>query len=159
MESRTKINAEEGKQDIIVTREFDLPVELLFKAHTDPELLEQWMGLTVLKLENRNHGSFEFETTRAGKVVFTANGTIHQVIPNKTIIRTFEMNNLLAGVRIEFLDFESITADTSKLTMQMLYQSQHHRAEQLKLPFANGLDMAHNRLQQILTTNNKQNGK
>ena len=153
MEQKTKINAEEGKQDILVTREFDLPVELLFKAHTEPTLLEQWMGLTVLKLENKNHGSFEFETIRDGKVVFTANGTIHQVTLNKTIIRTFEMNNLLAGVRLEFLEFESITTNTSKLTMQMIYQSQQHRAEQLKLPFANGLNMAHNRLQEILTIN------
>ncbi len=151
MEQKTKIEAEEGKQDIIVTREFDLPVELLFKAYTDPILLEQWMGLTVLKLENENHGSFEFETTRNGKVIFTANGTIHQVIPNKTIIRTFEMNNLLAGVRLEFLEFESTTTDTSKLTMKMIYQSPQHRAEQLKLPFANGLNMAHHRLQELLT--------
>jgi uncharacterized protein YndB with AHSA1/START domain len=151
MEQKTKINAEEGKQDIVVTREFDLPVELLFKAHTEPTLLEQWMGLTVLKLEIKNHGSFEFETIRDGKVVFTANGTIHQVTPDKTIIRTFEMNNLLAGVRLEFLEFESITTDTSKLTMQMIYQSEQHRAEQLKLPFANGLNMAHNRLQELLT--------
>ena len=153
MEQKTLINAQDGKQDIIVTREFDLPVELLFKAHSEPTLLEQWMGLTVLKLENKNHGSFEFETIREGKVVFTANGTIHQVIPNKTIIRTFEMNNLLAGVRLEFLEFESITKNSSKLTMQMIYQSEQHRAEQLKLPFANGLNMAHNRLQELLTIN------
>jgi uncharacterized protein YndB with AHSA1/START domain len=151
MEQKTTITAEEGRQDIIVTREFDLAVELLFKAHTEPALLEQWMGLTVLKLENKNHGSFEFETIREGKLVFTANGTIHQVTPNKTIIRTFEMNNLLAGVRLEFLEFESITADSSKLTMQMIYQSQQHRAEQLRLPFAYGLNMAHNRLQEMLT--------
>lgn len=151
MEQKTLINARDGKQDIIVTREFDLPVELLFKAHTEPTLLEQWMGLTVLKLENKNHGSYEFETIREGKVVFTANGTIHQVTPNKTIIRTFEMNNLLAGVRLEFLEFESLTTNTSKLTMQMIYQSEQHRAEQLKLPFAYGLNMAHNRLQEILT--------
>jgi len=151
MEQKTLITAQDGKQDIIVTREFDLPVELLFKAHTEPTLLEQWMGLTVLKLDSRNHGSFEFETIREGKAVFTANGTIHQVTPNKTIVRTFEMNNLLAGVRLEFLEFESISKDTSKLTMQMIYQSEHHRAEQLKLPFANGLSMAHNRLQEMLT--------
>lgn len=150
MEQKTQIIAEEGKQDILVTREFDLPVELLFKAYTEPELLEQWMGLTVLKLENKNHGSFEFETIREGKVIFTANGTIHQITTNQKIIRTFEMNHLLAGVRLEFLDFEPITDDKSKLIMQMIYQSETNRTEQLKLPFAYGLNMAHDRLQQML---------
>ena len=118
MEHKTQIIADEGKQEIVVTREFDLPVELLFKAYSETELLEQWMGLKVLKLENRNHGSFEFETIREGKIVFTANGTIHQIISNKTIIRTFEMNSFLVGVRLEFLNFESNTTERSKLTMQ-----------------------------------------
>jgi uncharacterized protein YndB with AHSA1/START domain len=152
MEQQTKINAEDGKQEIIITREFDLPLALLFQAYIQQEILEQWMGLKVIKLENRNHGSFEFETIREGKVVFKANGTIHQIITNQQIIRTFEMNNSLVGVRLEFLDFESITDKTSKLTMQMIYKSEKHRAEQLKLPFANGLNMAHNRLQELLNS-------
>ena len=63
------------------------------------------------------------------------------------------MNNLLTGVRLEFLEFESITTNTSKLTMHMIYQSEKHRADQLKLPFANGLNMAHDRLQELLTIN------
>jgi uncharacterized protein YndB with AHSA1/START domain len=44
MEAKTKVQAEEGKQDIVITREFDLPVALLFKAYEDPELFEQWMA-------------------------------------------------------------------------------------------------------------------
>jgi uncharacterized protein YndB with AHSA1/START domain len=154
MEQKTKVYAEDGKQEIIVMREFDLSLELLFQAYIKPEILEQWMGLKIIKLENRNHGSFEFETIREGRVVFKANGTIHQITVNKEIIRTFEMDNALVGVRLEFLNFESITDSTSKLTMQMIYQSEKHRAAQLKLPFANGLNMAHDRLQQLLTTKN-----
>lgn len=150
MEQKTKITVEDGKQEIIITREFDLPLGSLFQAYVEPEMLEQWMGLKVIKLENKNHGSFEFETIREGRVVFKANGTIHRITPNQNITRTFEMDNLLVGVRIEFLNFESLTDETSKLTMQMIYQSEKHRSEQLKLPFANGLNMAHNRLQELL---------
>ncbi|OAQ41945.1 ATPase [Pedobacter psychrophilus] len=160
MEQKTKIIAEKGKQEITITREFDLPIELLFKAYTEAEFLEQWMGLKVIKLVNKNHGSFEFETIREGRVVFKANGTIHQIKKNQNITRTFEMDNLLDGIRIEFLDFESITDKSSKLTMQMIYKSEKHRAEQLKLPFANGLNMAHNRLQELFNNlNHQQNGK
>lgn len=151
MEHKTKINAENGKQELVITREFDLPVELLFKAYTEPEFVEQWMGTKVIKLENKNHGSYQFETLYNGNVVFKANGTIHQVLPNQKIIRTFEMENMPIGVQLEFLDFEKLTKDKSKLTMQIIYKSEKHRAEQLKLPFANGLNMAHNRLQEILT--------
>ncbi|MBW8202060.1 SRPBCC domain-containing protein [Flagellimonas abyssi] len=150
MEQKTKINAPEGKQELTITREFDLPVELVYKAYTEPEYVAQWMGTTVLKLENRNHGSYAFETSHEGKVMFRANGTIHKVAPNKEIVRTFEMENLPTSVHLEFLEFEKLTNDTSKLTIQMIYKSEEHRAEQLKLPFAYGLNMAHNRLEEIL---------
>src|SRR3979411_2660876 len=100
MEQKTKINAEDGKQDIMITREFDLPLELLFKAYAEPELIEQWMGTKVLKLESKKHGSYQFETTDAqGNVVFKANGVIHEFSPNRKITRTFEMDNASFGVQ------------------------------------------------------------
>lgn len=150
MEQKTKINAEEGKQDLIITREFDLPLELLFKAFVEPELVEQWMGTKVLKLENKKHGSYQFETSHKGNVVFKANGAIHEFVPNEKIIRTFEMENMPIGVQLEFLEFEKLTENTSKLNMQIVYKSVAHREQQLKLPFSYGINMAHNQLQEIL---------
>ena len=151
MELKTRINSDEGKQKLVITREFDLPLELLFKAFEDPEIVEQWMGTKVLKLENKNHGSFQFETTNdKGTVLFRANGVIHEFVPNKNIIRTFEMENAPIGVQLEFLEFEKLTNETSKLTMQVIYKSAEHREQQMRLPFAQGLNHAHNRLQDIL---------
>ena len=152
MERKTKIHAEEGKQEIVITREFDLPLELLFKAYEEPEIIEQWMGTKVLKLENKKHGSWQFETSDAtGKPVFQANGTIHEFAPNQKIIRTFEMENAPFGVQLEFLEFEKLTDDTSKLTMQIVYRSVALRDQMLKLPFAYGINMAHNQLQEIVS--------
>ena len=152
MEQKTKINAEDGKQELVITREFDLPLELLFKAYSEPEFVEQWMGTKVIKLENKNHGSYQFETSHNGNVVFKANGTIHAFLPNQKIIRTFEMENMPIGVQLEFLEFEKLTDNTSKLTIQIIYKSEKHRAEQLKMPFATGLNMAHDKLEQIINT-------
>ncbi len=44
MANRTEITAEPGKQELFITREFDAPRELVFKAHTDPEIYVQWVG-------------------------------------------------------------------------------------------------------------------
>jgi uncharacterized protein YndB with AHSA1/START domain len=152
MEHKTKINAEEGKQDLVITRTFDLPLDLLFKAYSEPELLEQWMGTKVIKLENKNHGSYQFETSHNGNLIFKANGTIHSFLQNEKIIRTFEIENMFIGVQLEFLEFSKISDEQSKLTIHIIYKSEQHRAEQLKMPFANGLNMAHNRLQELVTT-------
>jgi uncharacterized protein YndB with AHSA1/START domain len=152
MELKTKINAENGAHDLFITREFDLPLELLFKAFAEPELVEQWMGTKVLKLEGKKHGSWQFETTDAkGNVVFKANGTIHEFSPNRKITRTFEMENAPFGVQLELLEFEKLTDDTSKINMHIVYESAALRDQMLQLPFAQGINMAHNRLQQIVS--------
>ena len=157
MEQKTKINAEDGKQDLIITREFDLPLELLFKAYEEPELVEQWMSneystTKLLKLESKKHGSWQLESSDAkGNVVFRANGVIHEFIANKKIIRTFEMENTPFGVQLELYEFEKLTNETSKLNMHVIYESVAQRDQVLKLPFAQGINMAHSRLQDIIS--------
>jgi uncharacterized protein YndB with AHSA1/START domain len=150
MERKTKINAEDGKQELVITREFDLPVELLFKAYVEREIVEQWMGTKVLKLESKKHGSYQFETTdpKGNKHAFS--GTIHEFSPNKKITRTFEMENTPFPAQLEFLEFEKLTDDTSKLTMHVIYKSIAFRDQILQLPFAQGINFAHNRIQEIV---------
>ena len=99
---RTQVNAEDGKQDLMITREFDLPLELLFKAYIESDIIEQWMGTKVLKLDSKKHGSYYIETKDPkGNVAFQASGVIHELIPNRKIIRTFEMSNTPFGVQLE----------------------------------------------------------
>ncbi len=150
MERKTKILAEDGKQDLLITREFDLPVNLLFKAYIEPEIVEQWMGTKVLKLESKKHGGYQFETTDPKGNKHGFNGTIHEFETNSKITRTFEMENTPFPVQLEFLEFERLDDDTSKLTMQIVYRSVADRDQMLQLPFAQGLNMAHNRLQAIV---------
>jgi len=151
MEQKTKIIAEDGKQELLITREFDLPVELLFKAYVEPDIVEQWMGTKVLKLESKKHGSYQFETTDPQGNKYGFNGVIHEFSPNQRIIRTFEFENTPFGVQLEFLEFEKLTDDTSKLNMHIVFRSVALRDQMLQLPFAQGINMAHNRLQDIVS--------
>jgi len=155
MEQKTKIAAAEGKHDIMITREFDLPVELLFRAHAEPGIIEQWMSnpyatAKVVELEAKKLGGYQFESTNAqGKVVFRSHGVIHEFIPNQKITRTFEMENAPFGVQLEVYDFEPLTENTSKLHMHVIYESVAQRDQLLKMPFAQGLNMAHDRIETI----------
>ncbi|MFA6087992.1 SRPBCC domain-containing protein [Mucilaginibacter sp.] len=151
MEQKTKIIAEDGKQELVITREFDLPLELLFKAYVEPGIVEQWMGTKVLKLDNKKHGSYQFETTDAKGNKYGFNGVIHEFSPNRKITRTFEMENTPFSVQLEFLEFVQLTDDTSKLNMHVIYESVAQRDQVLALPFAQGINMAHNRIQDIVS--------
>ena len=149
MEQKTKINAEDGKQELVITREFDLSLELLFKAYVEPDIVEQWMGTKVLKLESKKHGSYQFETTdpRGNKYGFS--GAIHEFSPNRKITRTFEMANTPFGVQLEFLEFEKLTDHTSRLNLHIIYRSVAHRDQMLQMGMGKGMNMAHNRLQDV----------
>lgn len=151
MELKTKVDAEEGKQDLYITREFELPLELVFRAYTEADLLEQWMGTKVEKLENKKGGGYQFVTTdpKGNKYVFR--GAIHDVVPNAKIVRTFEMENVPLGVQLEVIQFERLTDDTCKLTMHTIYESNAHRDQQLQMPFKQGINMAHKRMEEILS--------
>lgn len=149
MEQKTKIIADEGKQEVFISRDFDLPLELLFRAYTDAEIVEQWMGTKVVKLENRRHGGYQFETTDPKGNVHRFSGVMHAFDPEKKITRTFEIENSDFGVQLEFLEFEKLTEETSKLTMHTLYASADIRNQILKFGMPKGINMAHNRLQEI----------
>ncbi len=155
MEMKTQVEAEDGKQEILIFREFDLPVDLVFKAYTESEFLEQWMGTKVIKLVSQVHGSYQFETSDPeGNVVFRANGTIHDLRPNSMITRTFQMHGFPA--HLEFLDFEALTETTSRLAIHMIFRTVEDRDQLLKLPFAYGLSMAHDKLQEILSSDEEE---
>jgi uncharacterized protein YndB with AHSA1/START domain len=150
MELKTKVIAEDGKQEMLITREFNLPLDLLFRAYAEPEIVEQWMGSKVLKLDNVKHGGYQLEKKDdTGKVVFRANGAFHEFTPNKRITRTFEMENTPVGVQLEFYEFEPLTEDTSKLTMRVIYESVAQRDQVLQYGMRPGINAAHNRIEEV----------
>ena len=151
MEQKTKVHAEDGKLDLVITRVFDLPLELLFKAYVEPGIVEQWMGTKVLKLDSKKHGSYQFETTDPKGNKYGFSGVIHELIPERKITRTFEMEGAPYGVQLEIYTFEQLTDDTSQLSMHVIYESVACRDQVLQLPFAQGINMAHNRIQDIVS--------
>lgn len=150
MERKTQIHTEPDKQDVLITRDFDLPVELLFTAFVEPEIVAQWMGTKVLKLACQRHGAYLFETTGPDGSIHLFSGVIHEFVPNQKITRTFEMEHTPFPVQLEFLEFEKTGDHSSRLRMHIVYKSLEYKNQMLRLPFAQGLNLAHNRLQEIV---------
>jgi len=155
MDLKTKVTAEDGKHDLLITREFDLPVELLFKAFVDPELVVQWKTppnttAKILKSAMGKHGSFQMQISDAeGKVIAVTHGVIHDLIPDLKIIRTFQVEGAPMGVQLEVYDFEKLTDETSRLSMHVIYETVAQRDMVFKMSGAN-MESAFNRLEELL---------
>ena len=76
---------------------------------------------------------------------------IHEFLPNQKITRTFEMYKTPFGVQLEITAFEKLTDNTSRVNMHVIYESAEQRDLVLKLPFAQGINWAHNRIQELLS--------
>ncbi|MFY7939159.1 MAG: SRPBCC family protein [Flavobacterium sp.] len=149
LEQKTKLTAPDNLPEIQINRVFEIPLELLFKAYTEVEFIEQWMGTKVLHIENKRFGFYEFETTDPKGNIHRFNGCIHEFEPLVRITRTFEMFNTGFPVQLEFMEFNAINENSSELKILIVYKSLETRNNVLKMPFAFGLNMAHDRLENL----------
>ena len=151
MEYKTKVVAADNEQIIHIERAFDIPVESLFRAFTEAKLVAQWMGTRVVELESRVNGCYLYETEVPGGYTHRFRGVIHTLKPNVKIIRTFEMESGDFGVQLEVLDFFRDGEQKSKLVKKVVYESVAQRDANLKLPFRQGINWAHNQLESLFS--------
>jgi len=93
--SKTEITAEPGIPMIVITREFDAPRELVFRAHTDPDLVVQWLGprdltTAIERYEVRNGGAWRYVQTDAEGSTYGFRGVFHGDPSPDAIVQTFE---------------------------------------------------------------------
>jgi uncharacterized protein YndB with AHSA1/START domain len=157
MANKTQITAEPGKQEIFITREFDARRELVFKAHTDPELYVQWLGpreltMTLEKFEPRNGGTWRYihEDQAGNKYAF--HGVNHEVLAPERIIGTFEFEGLpeRGHVMLGTLKFEALPGNRTRLTSQSVFQSVADRDGMVRSGMERGVNEGYDRLDDLL---------
>ena len=154
--NKTTITAEPGKQELFVTREFEAPRELVFKAHTDPEVFVQWLGPQGLTtrldaFEPVSGGQWRFIQKDADGNEFGFHGVFHEVTLER-IIQTFEFEGLpdSGHVVLETLEFESLPNGRTRLTSQSVYRSVADRDGMVQAGMETGVVEGYERLDRIL---------
>ncbi len=157
MTNQSKITIEPGKQEILISREFDAPRELVFKAFIDPELVVKWLGpreytMTVETLEPESGGSWRFINTDATGNEFGFHGVFHEISAPKRIIRTFEFEGLpeKGHVALETAKFEVLPGNRTKVSFQSLFQSVADRDGMAASDMESGIYDSHERLDELL---------
>jgi uncharacterized protein YndB with AHSA1/START domain len=156
MANKTVVTAEPNKQELIITREFDAPRDLVFKAHIDPELYVQWVGpndlaMTVQRLEAVDGGTFEF-THKRGEHTYRFFGSYHEVLAPVRIIGTFEFGGLperghvIMGKTI----FEELPNDRCRLTHQSVFFSVADRDGMVQSGMERGVREGYEKLDDLL---------
>lgn len=158
--NKTTINAVPGKQEIFITREFDAPRELVFKAYTDPELVLQWLGgqcdltMRIEKFEARTGGSYRYVHTDPAGNEYGFHGVCHESTAPERIIQTFEFEGLpeAGHVAMETTKFEALPNNRTRVVTQSVFQSVADRDGMLQSGMEQGVLDSHARLEELLAT-------
>ena len=110
-----------------ITRDFDAPVEKVFRAHTDPELLTRWLGPRGLDMRIdhftcRTGGSYRYVHVR-GTDEFGFHGSFHEVRPSELIVQTFTFEGVPDSVALERVAFTDLGDGRTRLTSTSLVDS------------------------------------
>ena len=156
MANKTEITAEPGKQELFITREFEAPRELVFRAYTEAGLYEQWVGpndltMTVEKMDAVDGGSYRFLHERSGHV-YAFHGVYHEVLAPERIIGTFEFDGLpeKGHVIMGTTKFEDIGAGRSRLVHQSVFQSVSDRDGMIQSGMERGVNEGYEKLENVL---------
>jgi uncharacterized protein YndB with AHSA1/START domain len=137
-----------------IVREFDAVPEKVFRAHTDPELLAQWLGprgmqMEVLTFDCRSGGEYRYVHKRDGEE-YAFHGSFHDVRESSVIVQTFTYDGMPDHVALERLVFEDLGNGRTRLVATSLVDSFADRDAFVATGMETGVREGYERLDEIL---------
>ena len=154
--NKTRVTVEPGKQEIIITREFDAPRELVFKAHTDPKIYVQWLGphgyeMILETFEPVNGGKYRYIHKNKDGNEFIFHGVFHEMSED-LMIQTFEFEGLpeRGHVTLDTMRLDKLPGNRTRVTIQSLFQSVSDRDGMVQSGMERGVNESYERLDDVL---------
>jgi uncharacterized protein YndB with AHSA1/START domain len=154
--NKTTITAEPGKQELFITREFDAPCELVFRAHTEPDLYIQWLGprdyeMVLETFEPYSGGRWRYLNTDKDGNEWAFHGVFHEISPER-MIQTFEFEGLpeKGHVILDSMKLEPLPGNRTRITIHSVYQSVEDRDGMIQAGMETGLNQGYEKLDELL---------
>ena len=155
MTTTVTINAPEGLPFIEVVREFDAPVETVFRAHREPELVRQWLGpngyeMDIERWDFTTQGGYRYVHRNPEGEEYGFNGTFHTVRDNEFAVQTFEYEGMPDVVAVESMTFEDLGDGRTRLRGWSTYPSVEARDGMVASGMETGLREGYERLDALV---------
>ena len=141
---------------ILITREFDAPRHLVYRAWTTPELIKRWWSacrgeVTVAEVDLRVGGRWRYAMIAHGSFEVAFHGEFREVVPNERLVRT-EVYEAFPDAPA--LSTETFTESDGRTTLTMLidHELKEHRDAHVQSGMEDGLQDALNLLDDIIAS-------
>lgn len=150
----TQITASPGTPQILITREFKAPRDVLYRAWTDPDLLAQWLGprrleMTIDRYDVRNGGTYRYVHREADGTEHGFHGVFHGTPSPEGMVQTFEYEGAPGHVSMDTLRFEE-RGDTTVVHINSVHQSVEARDAMIASGMESGLNEGFERLEELI---------
>jgi uncharacterized protein YndB with AHSA1/START domain len=150
---KLNVIAEPGKHEILMTRDFNAPRDLVAKALSDPNLIAQWWGpkettTRVDQMDVRMGGIWRYVQRDQQGNEYAFRGVYHQVSPYR-MVYTFEFEGMPGHVLMETVTLDEIDGKT-RLTDSSVFQSVEDRDGMLQSGMERGANESWERFDEIL---------
>jgi len=155
--NKATLIAEPGSHEIIMTRVFNAPRELVFKVMTDPKHIPQWWGPRIYttivdKMDVKPGGVWRYIQKSKDGNEFAFHGVYHSILAPERIVDTFEFEGMPGHVLMETMTLEDEAGGKTKVTVSSVFQSVMDRDGMLQSGMADGSNESYDRLDEILAT-------
>ena len=155
--NEVQITADPNLPTLVITREFDAPREKVFAAHTDPDLVVQWLGprrltMQIDEYEARTGGAYRYSHTGDDDVEYKFYGAFHEVRPFERIVQTFTYEGVPDGVSLDTVTFEDLGNGRTRLTGVSVVDSIEARDAMVASGMEVGIVEGYERLDELLAT-------
>jgi uncharacterized protein YndB with AHSA1/START domain len=152
--NQTKFSVEPGKQEIVITRVFNAPRDVLFNILTNPDLIPQWWGprrfvTTVDRMDVKQGGQWRFVQRDSGGTEFAFHGVYHGVVEPERLVYTFEFEGTPGHVTLETVTLEGGGGKTTA-TNKVVFQSLEDRDGMIATGMEEGASETMDRLAELL---------
>jgi uncharacterized protein YndB with AHSA1/START domain len=146
-----------SEREIVMTRVFDAPRELVFKAYTDPKAIPQWWGprdttTVVDKMEVKPGGVWRYVQRDANSHEYGFNGVYREVVPPERLVNAFEFEPIPGHIIVDTAVFEELPGGKTKVTVTSRFDNVEDRDGMLKSGMESGATESWDRLNEYLQT-------
>ena len=150
--------AAQGERELVMTRTFDAPRDLVFDAMTKPELLRRWLfgptgwTMTVCEVDLRVGGKYRYEWRKDDGTEMGMGGVYREIVRPSRIATTELFDQDWTGGEASSIAVLEEKSGTTTLTTTMLYASRESRDAVLKSGMERGVAAGYDRLDEIFAS-------
>ena len=144
---------------ILITREFNAPGHLVYKAYTTPELIKRWWSgdrgeVTLAEVDLRVGGRWRYVMKANGGFEVGFHGEYREIVPNERLVTTEIYEGMPEGEAVVTHTFSEKDGRTT-LTILMLLPSQADRDAVINSGMEGGMQESMDHLEQVAVSLNR----